>query len=152
MLHQEWWICCQIGAREHYAIPRSLHLTHQLKVCFTDIWVPPNSPLRWLPQVCQSGLSDRFHSDLQQAPIRDFTYSALVFEAKQRLHSNPPWTTMMARNRWFQAQVIQRLERLRVDQQEKLILFSYSYAALELFRYARCFSSPRILAAVVSRV
>jgi glycosyltransferase involved in cell wall biosynthesis len=44
---------------------------------------------------------------------------------------------MMARNRWFQAQVINGLERLRFDQQEELILFSYSYASLDLFRYAR---------------
>jgi len=131
------WICCQLGAREHYAIPRSLHLTHQLKACFTDSWVPPHSPLRWLPQIRKSGLRDRFHPDLQQTPIQDFTYSTLVFEVAQRLQANPPWTTILARNRWFQTQVINELERLPVDHKEEVILFSYSYAALDLFRYAR---------------
>jgi len=131
------WICCQLGAREHYAIPRSLHLTHQLKACFTDSWVPPHSPLRWLPQIRTSGLRDRFHPDLQQTPIQDFTYSTLVFEVAQRLQANPPWTTILARNRWFQTQVINELERLPVDHKEEVILFSYSYAALDLFRYAR---------------
>jgi glycosyltransferase involved in cell wall biosynthesis len=137
VIYQKQWICCQIGAREHYAIPRALHLAHQLKACFTDTWVPPHSLFRWLSQLRQSGLGDRFHPDLQQAPIQDFTYSALVFEVVQRLQSTSPWATMMARNRWFQTQVVQRLERLKVDQKEAPILFSYSYAALDIFRYAR---------------
>jgi len=32
------WICSQIGAREHYAIPRALHQTGQLATLYTDFW------------------------------------------------------------------------------------------------------------------
>jgi glycosyltransferase involved in cell wall biosynthesis len=32
------WICSQIGAREHYAIPRALHKTGRLATLYTDFW------------------------------------------------------------------------------------------------------------------
>jgi glycosyltransferase involved in cell wall biosynthesis len=32
------WICSQIGAREHYAIPRALHQTERLATLYTDFW------------------------------------------------------------------------------------------------------------------
>ena len=32
------WICSQIGAREHYAIPRALHKTGRLDTLYTDFW------------------------------------------------------------------------------------------------------------------
>ncbi len=32
------WICSQIGAREHYAIPRVLHRAGKLEFLYTDLW------------------------------------------------------------------------------------------------------------------
>ena len=40
----------------------------------------------------------------------------------------------MARNRWWQARVLEILDR---ESRDNLILFAYSYAALELFKYAK---------------
>lgn len=40
------WICCQIGAREHYTIPRALHQQRKLSHLITDAWVNPSSPLK----------------------------------------------------------------------------------------------------------
>ena len=37
------WICCQLGAREHYAIPRALFRLGMLDWLVTDAWVPPSS-------------------------------------------------------------------------------------------------------------
>ena len=39
------WICCQLGAREHYAIPRALSRLGTLDWLITDAWVPPSSIL-----------------------------------------------------------------------------------------------------------
>ena len=45
---------------------------------------------------------------------------------------------MIARNRWFQAQVIKTLETIKFsNNQEPPILFTYSYAALEIIKYAK---------------
>ncbi len=32
------WICSQIGAREHYAVPRALHKSGRLAALYTDFW------------------------------------------------------------------------------------------------------------------
>ena len=37
------WICCQLGAREHYAIPRALYRLGMLDYLLTDAWVPSSS-------------------------------------------------------------------------------------------------------------
>ena len=34
------WLCCQLGAREHYAIPRALFRSGMLGYLVTDAWVP----------------------------------------------------------------------------------------------------------------
>ena len=35
------WFCAQIGAREHYAVPRALHESGRLTVLYTDFWAGP---------------------------------------------------------------------------------------------------------------
>ena len=51
------WICCQIGGREHYAVPRALYRHGALKQMITDAWVRPGNPLGLL----SAGLKARFH-------------------------------------------------------------------------------------------
>ena len=48
------WICCQLGAREHYAIPRALFRLGMLDYLLTDAWVPPSS---LLAKICGRGQS-----------------------------------------------------------------------------------------------
>jgi glycosyltransferase involved in cell wall biosynthesis len=40
------WLCCQLGAREHYAVPRALARRSALDRIITDAWVPRTSLLR----------------------------------------------------------------------------------------------------------
>ena len=60
------WICCQLGAREHYAIPRALFRLGMLDLLVTDAWVPPSS---LLAKICGRSQSsrDRFHDELREA-------------------------------------------------------------------------------------
>ncbi len=137
MTHQPSWLCCQLGAREHYAIPRALHQAGHLARLITDAWVPPQSLLNQLPAQPLRSLQDRYHSDLGTAPITAFTLGLTRFELQQRLQKTAAWPRMMARNRWFQQQAIQILETLPVEGDQAPILFTYSYAGLDLLRYAR---------------
>ncbi|NEQ11883.1 MAG: glycosyltransferase, partial [Moorea sp. SIO4E2] len=77
MSTQKHWICCQIGAREHYAIPRSLHQQGNLSHLITDAWITPQSPLNYLPKNLLTSLRDRFHPDLAQASTHAFTNSLI---------------------------------------------------------------------------
>lgn len=133
------WICCQIGAREHYATPRSLYQSNQLAYLFTDAWVPPHSKFNALSAPLLRPLRDRFHPDLANAPVESLTGSLLQFEVMHRLRKTGDWERMIVRNDWFQKRTIQRLESIQAQHPFKTppVLFTYSYAALDLLRYAK---------------
>lgn len=134
------WICCQLGAREHYAIPRALHQAGQLAHLITDSWVPPKSVLNQLPTPLLANLRERFHADLAQASVHGFTGSLIRFELAQRIKKTSGWEAVIARNNWFQQHAVQLLDVLNPKLStlnSRPTLFAYSYAALELFRYAK---------------
>ena len=135
---QKPWICCQIGAREHYAIPRSLHQNQQLHSLCTDTWVTPQSPLRKILLRSLKPLHDRYHPDLCDATVHHATPQSILFELQQKAKKSQSWELILRRNQWFQKQALCYLKGLKL---EKLntppVLFSYSYAALGLLRYAK---------------
>ncbi|MBD1849834.1 glycosyltransferase family 4 protein [Leptolyngbya sp. ST-U4] len=134
------WICCQLGAREHYAVPRSLHQTGQLAALITDAWVPPKSIFNALPNFLLRSLRDRFHPDLEASIVQGFTASLLQFELRQKLQRTGEWDRMIARNHWFQQKAIAHLKRMAPQLSatgSRPVLFAYSYAALDILKYAR---------------
>ncbi|AFY37236.1 glycosyl transferase group 1 [[Leptolyngbya] sp. PCC 7376] len=132
------WFCCQLGAREHYSIPRSLEQAGQLGALFTDAWVKPDSLLNKLPINSLKSLGDRHHSALSQSSIYSATNQLILFEAQQRLLKTSAWPRMIARNDWYQRQIIRKLKQISSQYStSKIVVFSYSYAALEIFKYAK---------------
>jgi len=130
------WICCQLGAREHYAIPRALSRAGMLECLVTDMWVQPSS---LLAKICggRSNLRDRFHDELRNAPVKGFNSSFVTFEVLTRLRGLSTWPQIIARNRWFQRKVISFLNSRFSTVNHSHVLISYSYAALDPFRYAK---------------
>ncbi|MBD2001061.1 glycosyltransferase family 4 protein [Leptolyngbya sp. FACHB-541] len=133
------WICCQLGAREHYAIARSLYQAGNLSLLITDAWVKPQSLLNSFPNPLLKSLQERFYPDLVAAPVASFTGSLLRFEVSHRVRKTGDWERMIARNRWFQKQVIRHLEAIQSRRPFKTppVLFTYSYAALDILCYAK---------------
>ena len=136
------WICCQLGAREHYAIPRALQQHGHLACLITDAWVNSNATLRLsIPPL--NHLRERFHADLASASVRAFTRSLIRFELGQRLQTISGWEQIINRNLWFQTQALLALEALSPERSTlftldcRPTLFAYSYAALELLCYAK---------------
>ena len=129
------WLCCQLGAREHYAIPRALFRSSLFDRLVTDAWVPPSS---FLAKLFGSRLADRFHNELRDAPVIAFNSSLILFETLTRARNLTDWQKIIARNRWFQRKVV---SCLRCSQLSTLhsqpVLLSYSYTALEPFRHAK---------------
>src|SRR6266481_4995130 len=105
------WICCQLGAREHYAIPRALLRMGMLESLITDVWIPPSS---LLAKVCgrESKLRERFHNELRDAQVKAFNSSLIVFETLARARRLSGWPKIIARNRWFQRKVVNALTSL----------------------------------------
>ena len=99
------WLCCQLGAREHYAIPRALLRLGTLEYLLTDAWVRPSSFLA-IFCVRRSKLAERFHSELRNARVKAFNSSLMWFETIARARGLSGWTNIVARNRWFQRKVV----------------------------------------------
>ena len=114
------WICCQLGAREHYAVPRALQLNGLLDELITDLWM-------------RSGTFGRFHHALAQARVSAPNLGALLFELKGTHLSG--WELIRQRNDWFQRRALDQLKKHR--SRETRIVFAYSYAAERIFRFAR---------------
>jgi hypothetical protein len=129
------WICCQLGAREHYAIPRALSRLGTLDWLITDAWVPPSSILA---KISAGNLADRFHNELNDARVMAFNSSAILFEMLARARRLAEWETITARNQWFQRKIVNALTSdIGPQTSDSPILLSYSYTALEPFRYAK---------------
>lgn len=129
------WVCCQLGAREHYAIARALRGHGHLARLVTDAWMPPGSPWRALPGSRARRLEERYHGELAAVPVTDFTASLIAHEVGWRVAGRQGWDLFIARNLWFQrraAEVIARQHGAR-----GAVVFAHSYAALEVFRAAR---------------
>jgi glycosyltransferase involved in cell wall biosynthesis len=131
------WICVQLGAREHYAIPRALAAKGVLNRLITDAWVPPRSMIARI-RGQKSGISGRFHQDLNHARVTAFGSSLLQFELLARLRRLHGWDGTIARNEWFQRKAVALLSSSQPSTfNSQPILFCYSYAALDLLRYAK---------------
>jgi glycosyltransferase involved in cell wall biosynthesis len=63
------WICVQLGAREHYAIPRALHRTDRLEALFTELWSGPvlRTAAKVLPISPFRAMAGRWHEELGKA-------------------------------------------------------------------------------------
>lgn len=132
----EQWICCHLGAREHYAVPRSLYRQGRLRALITDAWVDPGSVFGGLPGSPGQRLSERYHSELARATTLSFTPSLLAGEVAWRLRGLRGWRLALARNAWFGHRAAAAVRQMAVDQ-APVTVFSHSYVALEPFRIAK---------------
>lgn len=128
------WLCCQIGAREDYAVPRALETRGVLGELITDVWAFPGS---WISRGT-NGLSKRFHVDLTDARVNASNFGALRFEVTSRARGRNGWNLIMERNEWFQRFAVAHLNRHRGKwEKEQTTVFAYSYAAHRIFKFAR---------------
>src|SRR5438876_11140653 len=135
--HEPHWICCQIGAREHYSIPRALFRKEALRLLITDAWAKPSSLLR-IGGDRSSEIGGRWHQELRDAPVISFNWSLIGFELLARARGLTGWHKVMARNEWFQRKALRRLASYRLSAVgSQVIVFAYSYAARYIFRFAK---------------
>src|SRR5258708_2713053 len=103
------WICCQIGAREHYMVARALQSQNALRLLVTDLWSNPGALIASLP-VPQ--LNGRFHPDLSRAPVAAWNLRSFSFEAAARFR-HAGWQRILERNNWFQRRAVDALRSYR---------------------------------------
>ena len=142
------WFCAQIGAREHYSVPRILHRSGRLAALFTDFWAGP--VIRGLAGALNAktlhSLATRFHPDLAGAPVTSWNAPALAWEARRRhLKSADDIYSEFARiGRDFSLRVCDALGR-QGNLGPGSIFFSYDTGALEAMEWCREKRIPCVL-------
>lgn len=132
------WITCQLGSREHYAIPRVLHAEGKLARMLTDFWARPGGVWSRLPGARFAQLRERWHPELATARVTHPGWRRLTFELRAKQLGLTGWPLILERNRWFQLRMLAALRRDRASLAAKPgVFFAYSYAALELVQFFR---------------
>jgi glycosyltransferase involved in cell wall biosynthesis len=145
-----WWICCQLGAREHYAVPAYFHRRGKLAALLTDAWIRPTSLSDKLAIGPLRPLRDRFDRRLDDATVFHFTSSLARFELEARFRRGiKHWERIQERNAWFQNEVISQFSRRQLlgkqTDASRPVVFAYSYAARRIFQAARAAGCKTVL-------
>lgn len=133
------WICSQIGAREHYAVPRALHQVERLGALYTDFWA--DALVRKIKIGKLRSLAARFHPDLAGTEIKSWNLRALAWEAGLRRRSrgggiHNTYFGFIEVGRKFACAVRDQL-RHRPISPPSTIFFAYDTGALETFEWLR---------------
>jgi glycosyltransferase involved in cell wall biosynthesis len=123
------WVCAQIGAREHYAIPRALHRSGLLTRLYTDVWAGPlmrrmgRGPLR--------SLAARSHPELPDDRVVAFTAAALGHGIRDRAFGPRDVAAAYARHLRIGEAFGRRVARRLIRTADPLAFFAYTTGALE---------------------
>jgi len=135
------WVCCQIGAREHYSIPRALDAAGLLECLITDSWLTPRHPLRLGPW---KRLKQRFHSALISARVKAWPCEAAWLNAVA-WRSVSGWDRIFKQNDWFGRKAAAFLEKFPEVASKPRVVFSYSYTAVPVFEWAKAHGWTTVL-------
>jgi glycosyltransferase involved in cell wall biosynthesis len=124
------WICCQLGSREHYAVPAALHKEGKLSALLADTWVTKTEAkaLRSLAP----NLAARRNDAIPDSLVHRANAGRFVYEGRVRLQRMTSWDACMYRISWFGKWCARQLESCDGE-----TLFSYSYNAQWPFAVAK---------------
>ncbi len=124
------WICCQLGSREHYAVPAALHKEGKLSALLADSWVTADEAK--LLTLFAPNVAARRSEKIPDLLVRRANLGRFVYEARVRLQRMSPWDACMYRISWFGKWCAKQLDSL-----DGTTVFSYSYNAQWPFEVAR---------------
>src|SRR5690242_3947902 len=134
------WVCCQLGARMHYAVPRLLHADGKLERFYTDIYAGQSGWLNLvakLPkQCCPSGirrLLGRSAAGLPENRVRSYPLFGLKYYARLKRAKN--LEAMSRVHLWGGQQFGQKVVRDGFADADAV--YTFNTAALEILTDAR---------------
>ncbi|MDX2109937.1 MAG: glycosyltransferase family 4 protein [Verrucomicrobiota bacterium] len=129
------WYVAQLGAREHYAIPRSLHARSRLGQCYTDLWAGTRCCRMAACIPGMRSLGGRHHRELPDDKVTAWNSASLLRQARARMagQSSSAYHTFIADGQWFSKKVATAIQRSTV---EHALFFSYDTTFLEAARAA----------------
>lgn len=135
------WICAQLGAREHYAVPRALHRAGRLDTLYTDYWA--GSVVRKMGPASRAlrSMAGRYHPELASASVKSWNARALTWTARVRSSAGSSdgqslYSNFIEVGKRFAGAVRSGLSR-RSDLSAETVFFAYDTGALETLQWLR---------------
>ena len=132
-------LVCQIGAREQYAVARSIAKEERLLGLCTDIWTEPDT---YWGRV--KSISQRWHPALKTQHIYKANFIFVSLEVVFRVFRVSGHKRVLVRNFFFQLFCCLTILSL-VARRRDFTLYAFNYAALLPIRLASWFGRPTIL-------
>ncbi|POZ52105.1 glycosyltransferase family 4 protein [Methylovulum psychrotolerans] len=137
------WFCAQMGAREHYAVPRSLSAKGALSRLMTDYWSDglTRSLANALPSKLINSLAQRFHPGIPGELIHSWNLQAISWDAKIKMMTLTGGVTgrylgYCKVGKQFGDAVIRRMDSGR-DLPKGSLFFGYDTCSLEIMRHLK---------------
>jgi glycosyltransferase involved in cell wall biosynthesis len=132
------WFCAQIGAREHYAVPRVLRRDGRLGALYTDFWAGDfiRGAARRTNAKTLRSLAARFHPELEGAPVFSWNARSLACEIGLRHQKNDVYESFTNIGAAFARRVRDTLSA-NGDVDSNSLFFSYDTGALEALEWCR---------------
>jgi glycosyltransferase involved in cell wall biosynthesis len=127
------WTVSQIGARQHYGVPRGFVYKNQLRKFYTEVWC------RWGARLLSHARSAkvrafarRWHPHLPSHCVVSFTPSAMMWERRKPSQGSLEalYEFYSAQGKWFAERVARHLSRQQMDP-EVDHFFGFDSACLE---------------------
>ena len=135
---ERMWLCAQLGAREHYSVPRALHRVSRLKRLFTDFWA--DAGLRGMATgSAELRLASRFHKELADSVVESQNFRSLGWEILRwyMLCADKQaglYLSYVEIGRRFASAVRDSLQR-RMHLEPETIFFAYDTGAFEALEF-----------------
>jgi glycosyltransferase involved in cell wall biosynthesis len=133
------WIVSQIGARQHYGLPRGFVYNGELRTLYTELWC------RWGASTLRKGnaamraLAGRYHPDVPNSKVVSFSISTFwdaLLHRKSSRTMEEQFFEYLRLGRRFSAAVTSHLRRQELDPEQD-VFFGFNTGCLESFKFLK---------------
>lgn len=133
------WIVSQIGARQHYGVPRGFFYKNELRLLYTEAWCRwGRSLLRKGPRPARA-FAGRSHPDVPNALVRSFNLQNFWDQFRHRgngASTEAQYHAYLRIGHWFARAVAGDLQHQQLNP-EKDVFFGFNTGCLETFELMR---------------
>ncbi len=132
------WTVAQIGAREHYGIPRGFHLAGNLRALHTDMWCHHGQSLLKRGPAIARAFSARRHEDIPSQLVYSHNIASLkrtVFSPRHATRADE-YQHHIRVGKWFAESVLRQMQRDGAHANRDRF-FSFNTGCLEVLPFLR---------------
>jgi glycosyltransferase involved in cell wall biosynthesis len=132
------WTVSQVGARQHYGIPRGFERVGTLRALYTDAWCRWGRPLLGMGPMTARALAARHHPEVPGRKVISFTPSSVYhsLRAQSARGVADSYREYLRVGRWFATRVNADLERRQLVPGHDAF-FGFNSASLETIQLMR---------------